>query len=226
MSQIDVGAFLQHQPLFQQLSPAQRAALVPGTREVRGQKGQVIFQKGDPCEGMYVVVFGKVKLALTAQNGQEKVMEILHPGQSFAEAVMFLNRPCPVMAQFLEDGLLLHVSADVIMGALVSAPDFARRMLAGLSLRLHSMVRDVERYSVESSRQRVASYLLQQAPAQADGTVVHLPVNKNLIASRLNLTPETFSRMLHQLADEGLIDVQGRDIVLCDVAGLQQDGHA
>ncbi len=222
MSQIDIGAFLQHQPLFQQLSPAQRAALVPGTHEVRGQKGQVIFQKGDPCDGMYVVVFGKVKLALTAQNGSEKVMEILHPGQSFAEAVMFLNRPGPVMAQFLEDGLLLHVSAEVIFGAIASDPGFAQRMLAGLSLRLHSMVRDVERYSVENSLQRVISYLLQEGQPACNGRVVHLPVNKNLIASRLNLTPETFSRVLHQLVESVLVEVRGRDIVLMDVEGMQQ----
>ncbi|MDC7715968.1 Crp/Fnr family transcriptional regulator [Vogesella sp. DC21W] len=222
MSQIDIDAFLQHQPLFQQLSPAQRAALVPGTHEVRGQKGQVIFQKGDPCDGMYVVVFGKVKLALTAQNGSEKVMEILHPGQSFAEAVMFLNRPCPVMAQFLEDGLLLHVSAEVIFGAIASDPGFAQRMLAGLSLRLHSMVRDVERYSVENSLQRVISYLLQEGQPACNGRVVHLPVNKNLIASRLNLTPETFSRVLHQLVESVLVEVRGRDIVLMDVEGMQQ----
>lgn len=171
---------------------------------------------------MYVVVFGKVKLALTAQNGSEKVMEILHPGQSFAEAVMFLNRPCPVMAQFLEDGLLLHVSAEVIFGAIASDPGFAQRMLAGLSLRLHSMVRDVERYSVENSLQRVISYLLQEGQPACNGRVVHLPVNKNLIASRLNLTPETFSRVLHQLIESVLVEVRGRDIVLMDVEGMQQ----
>jgi CRP-like cAMP-binding protein len=226
MNQIDIRTFLQHQPLFQQLSEAQREALVPGTREVRGQKGQVIFQKGDPCDGMYLVVYGKVKLALTAQNGTEKVMEILHPSQSFAEAVMFLRRPCPVMAQFVEDGLLLHVSAEVIFGAIAQDPAFAQRMLAGLSLRLHSLVRDVERYSVESAVQRVVGYLLQVEDDASSGSVVHLPVNKNLIASRLNLTPETFSRVLHQLADEGLIEVRGRDIVLKDLEAWRDFGFA
>ncbi|GHD80860.1 Crp/Fnr family transcriptional regulator [Vogesella fluminis] len=226
MNHIDIRTFLQHQPLFQQLTDEQREALVPGTREVRGQKGQVIFQKGDPCDGMYLVVYGKVKLALTAQNGTEKVMEILHPSQSFAEAVMFLGRPYPVMAQFVEDGLLLHVSAEVIFSALAEDPAFAQRMLAGLALRLHSLVRDVERYSVESAVQRVVGYLLQVEDDASTGSVVHLPVNKNLIASRLNLTPETFSRVLHQLADEGLIEVRGRDIVLKDLDAMRDFGVA
>lgn len=226
MNQIDIRAFLQHQPLFQQLSVSQREALVPGTRELRGLKGQVIFQKGDPCDGMYLVVCGKVKLALTAQNGSEKVVDILHPGQSFAEAIMFLGLPCPVMAQFVEDGLLLHVSADAITGALEQDPAFARRMLAGLSLRLHSLVRDVERYSVESAVQRVVGYLLQMADDASDGVVVTLPANKGLIASRLNLTPETFSRVLHQLSDSALIGVNGRAIVLRDLAALREFGFA
>jgi len=226
MVPIDVAVFLSHQPLFQQLSPPQLQALVPATREVRGQKGQVIFQRGDACDGMYLLVYGKVKLALSSNGGVEKVVEILHPGQSFGEAAMFLGKTFPVMAQFVEDGLLLHVSAEVIFGAIAQDPAFAQRMLAGLSLRLHSLVRDVERYSVESAVQRVVGYLLQVEDDASSGSVVHLPVNKNLIASRLNLTPETFSRVLHQLADEGLIEVRGRDIVLKDLEALRDFGFA
>ena len=218
MSQIDIAALLHHQPMFHQLSDAQIQALLPATREVRGQKGQVIFHRGDPCDGLYLVVYGRVKLAITSAQGTEKVIEIIHPGQSFAEAVMFLGTPCPVMAQFLEDGLLLQVDARSIDQAMSTDPAFARRLLAGLSMRLHSLIRDVERYSIESSTQRVLGYLLQCTdPEHGLQQVVTLPVNKNLIASRLNLTPETFSRVLHQLSDAGLLTVNGRDITLLDL---------
>lgn len=222
MLSINIREFLKHQPLFQQLSDEQRELLVPGTREVRGEKGQVIFQKGDPCDGMYLVVYGKVKLSLIAPSGSEKVMEIFHPGQSFAEAVMFLQRPYPLLGQFVEDGMLLHVSSEVIHQAIRNDPGFALHMLAGLSLRLHALVRDVERYSVENATQRVVNYLLQVCKPHQQGANVHLPVNKNLIASRLNLTPETFSRVLHQLSEEGLIEVNGRDILIRQLPELEQ----
>ena len=222
MATVDIPSFLRHQPLFQELSAAQIQALVPFTHEVRGGKGQVVFQKGDPCDGMFLVVYGRVKLALSSAQGSEKVMEIIHPGQSFAEAVMFLGRPCPVMAQFLEDGFLLKVEAQAIYQAIERDAAFARRLLAGLAMRLHGLVRDVERYSIENSLQRVTGYLLQNVdPQRGPLPVVTLPVNKNLIASRLNLTPETFSRMLHQLSEAGLIEVNGREIVLLDADRLQ-----
>ncbi|NWK78911.1 Crp/Fnr family transcriptional regulator [Aquitalea sp. LB_tupeE] len=222
MQTVDIPAFLRHQPLFQQLSPAQIEALVPFTHEVRGSKGQVIFQKGDPCDGMFLVVYGRVKLAISSSQGSEKVMEIIHPGQSFAEAVMFLGKPCPVMAQLLEDGFLLKVEAQGINQAIENDPAFARRLLAGLSMRLHGLVRDVERYTIETSLQRVVGYLLQNADLTVPMPLVTLPVNKNLIASRLNLTPETLSRMLHQLSEAGLIEVNGREISLLNVDGLRQ----
>lgn len=223
--QIDVGTFLRHQPLFHQLSDAELALLVPHTHELRGPRGQLIFQRGDPCTGMYLVVYGRVKLALSSAQGAEKVVEILGPGQSFGEAVMFLGRPCPVMAQFLEDGMLLQVDSAAIFDAIARDPAFARRLLAGLAGRLHGLVRDVERYSVENATQRVIGYLLQHGEDGGDGErVVCLAVNKNLIASRLNLTAETFSRVLHQLTDADLIAVHGRHITLLDPQRLASYG--
>jgi CRP-like cAMP-binding protein len=217
MSQIDIRAFLRHQPLFQRLSAEELDALVPHTQEVRGLKGQVLFQRGDPCEGMFVVVYGRIKLSITSPQGSEKVVEIVNPGQSFAEAVMFLGLPYPVMAQFLEDSLLLQIESESIMSAIRNDPAFACRLLSGLSMRLQGLVRDVERYSVESAAQRVVGYLLQNEESMSgDERVVSLTLNKNLIASRLNLTPETFSRVLHQLSDAGLIAVNGREISLID----------
>ncbi|AXE32060.1 Crp/Fnr family transcriptional regulator [Chromobacterium phragmitis] len=228
MSRIDIIQHLRHQPLFQQLSPQQLASLEPHVRALQADKGQLLFQRGDDCDGMYVVVYGKVKLAIPSPQGVEKVVEIIHPGQSFAEAVMFLGKPCPVLAQLLEDSMLLHIGAAGIFQALAEDPGFARNMLAGISLRLHGMIRDVERYSVETALQRVIGYFLQQLDGAPDGekTVLTLEANKNLIASRLNLTPETFSRVLQQLNKAGLVEVDGKSISLSNPAALADYGMA
>jgi CRP-like cAMP-binding protein len=222
MADLDIRALLRHQPMFQALSDGEIAALAPYVTEWRGLKGDVVFHKGDPCDGMYLVAVGRVKLSLFSSQGVEKVLEIIAAGQSFAEAVMLLDYPCPVTAQLLEDSLLLKVAAPAIFNAIGSDPAFARKLLAGMAMRLHGLVRDVERYSVESASQRVCGYLLRDLDEAADGAaVVSLPVNKNLIASRLNLSPETFSRVLHRLSAAGVIHVSGRDIAVLDAAGLR-----
>lgn len=154
---------------------------------------------------------------------------MVRAGESFGEAVMFLNRPFPIMAQTLEDSLPLYVEAAAIDNLLAQDPKFARRLLAGLSVRLHALVRDVESYSTQNAAQRVIGYLLQSVSTEhgesegdiaTHATTVSLPVNKNLIASRLNLTPETLSRVLHHFVADGLIEVNGREIVIHDTRRL------
>lgn len=229
MAMLDIKGCLQHQPLFSALSDAQLAALVAATHEVRADKGKLLFQRGTPCEGMYLVVFGVVKLAVSGVQGVEKIVELVRAGESFGEAVMFLNRPFPIMAQTLEDSLLFYVEAAAIDNLLAQDPKFARRLLAGLSVRLHALVRDVESYSTQNAAQRVIGYLLQSVSTEhgesegdiaTHATTVSLPVNKNLIASRLNLTPETLSRVLHHFVADGLIEVNGREIVIHDTRRL------
>lgn len=94
-----------------------------------------------------MVVWGQVKLAFSSPQGSEKVVEILGPLQSFGEAIMFLDRPCPVFAEALADTLLLHIGASAVLDQLSQDPNFARKLLAGMAIRLHSMIRDVESIS-------------------------------------------------------------------------------
>ena len=234
MAMLDIKGCLQHQPLFSALSDAQLAALVAATHEVRADKGKLLFQRGTPCEGMYLVVFAVDKLALSGVQGVERIVELVRAGESFGEAVMFLNRPFPIMALTLEDSLLLYVEAAAIDKLLAQDPKFARRLLAGLSVRLHALVRDVESYSTQNAAQRVIGYLLQSVSTEhgesegdiaTHATTVSLPVNKNLIASRLNLTPETLSRVLHHFVADGLIEVNGREIVIHDTRRLAAHLH-
>ena len=219
--EVDVRKLVRYQPLFQELNDAQIESLMPGIREVRIEKGRDLFHRDDPCDGLWLVVYGRVKLFITSPQGNEKVIEIMQAGQSFGEAVMFLRRPYPLSAQLLEDSMVLHVSEKVISDAIEQDPAFARHLLAGLSLRLHTFVQDVERYSIENPLQRVAGYLLELTDdPQAEHFTVTLPVNKNLIASRLSLAPETFSRVLHQLMDAGFLSVDGKDITVSNPSGM------
>ncbi|MHB1233282.1 MAG: Crp/Fnr family transcriptional regulator [Burkholderiales bacterium] len=222
---IDVSEILANLPLFRQLGQDDIALLVQGSREIRPQKGEFIFQKGDPSHGFYAVVHGQIKLAFPSVQGAEKVVAIIGPGQSFGEAMMFMEKSYPVFAQALTDSLLLHISKQALFTAIEHDNSFARKMLAGLSIRLHGLIHDVEAYSLRSGAQRLVGYLLQNENGQNGQMEFDLPASKQIIASRLNLTPETFSRILHQLTEAGLIQVDGRRITIPDIEALRQYDH-
>jgi len=220
---LDVRQVLVRLPLFRELSAEQIEQIAAATREKRAAKGEMLFQKGDKPRGFYVIVFGQIKLAFPSSQGNEKVVEIIGPKQSFGEAVMFMDRPYPVFAETLSDTLLFFIAENALLDLIQRDSSFARRMLAGLSLRLHSLLQDVESYSLRSSTQRVIGFLLQQCDEAGDGEITFaLPTSKQVIASRLNLTPETLSRILHDLTEAKLIAMKGRKITVHELRRLRE----
>lgn len=219
---INIEALLSHVPLFNGLKTDEIARIAHGTRIVKTQRGDTLFSKGDQPTGFYLIVYGQIKLAFTSSQGGEKVVDIVSQGQSFGEAVMFMEKPHIVFAQALKDCVLLHISKAVILDELERDPKLAQKMIAGLAVRLHHLMIDVESYSLHSGKQRIIGYLLRENMESDETSVtITLPTNKGVIASRLNLTQEHFSRILHELSENGLIVVEGRRIVIPDVEALR-----
>lgn len=225
-NQIDIPALLVRSPQFQELSPEQISHISAHVREKRLTKGEMLFQKGDQPNGLFIVVVGQIKLAFPSSSGNEKVVDVFGSQQVFGEAVMFMDRPYPVFAEAIADSLLLQIPKVLLFELLASDPMFARQMLAGMSMRLHSLIQDVESYSLRSSAQRVIGYLLQQCPNEGEDTgqdslTITLPTSKQIVASRLNLTPETLSRIFHDLSAAKLIDVTGKQITILSLKQLR-----
>jgi CRP-like cAMP-binding protein len=224
-------AFIANLPLFRELSGEQRSRIAESARLLRLARGEALFRRGDPASATYIVCYGRVKLSIVSPTGVEKVVEIIEQGQSFGEAVMFLEVPHVVSAQALADSLLLMVPKETVFENIDRDPVFARRMLAGLSRRLHQLLADVEAYSTRSATERLIGFLLhdcvgagvEAGAEQPQGSIdIELPVAKGVIASRLNLTQEHLSRILHELSALGLIEVHGRRIHVRDVDRLRQ----
>jgi CRP-like cAMP-binding protein len=218
---IDTREILKRLPLFGDLGPGELSALAAGTTELHLTRGQPVFRRGDTCHGFFTVVYGQVKLGFVSAGGNEKIVEILGPGYSFGEALMFMDRPYILNADALSDTLLLHVSKAVVFEEIERSPLLARRMLAGMSRRLHGLISDVESYSLRSGSQRIVGYLLGDG-TKGDGDCVQLVATKKMIASRLNLTPEYFSRVLHDLVARGMIALRGREITILDIKRLRE----
>jgi len=221
---IRIQTFLANVPLFRELAAEEIDRIAAQTKSLHVDRGTVLFQRGQPSEGFYIVIFGQVKLSFISKAGDEKVVDLLGPGQSFGEAVMFMEKQHVVTAQTLADSMLLCVSKAAMFDKLERDPRFARRMIAGLSQRLHYLMEDMEGYSMHSGIQRVIGFLLRdetEGAARESGLEVTLPAAKGVIASRLNLTQEHFSRILHELVAKGMIEVRGRTIAIRDMQKLR-----
>jgi CRP-like cAMP-binding protein len=125
--------------------------------------------------------------------------------------MLFLDEPYPFYAEALEPTLLLRLPKNALFRLLEQSPLIAKQMMAGLSSRLLGFMRDVERHSLQNAKQRVIDYLLQVSGIQGTSNI-RLELKKNLVASLLNLSPETLSRVLHQLVEDDLIHVSGSHI--------------
>ena len=222
---VDLPRYLSVLPLFGDMQPSELQALAQqGCQLHRMGRGETVFRVGQTCDAFHVVVTGQVKLYALSPSGAEKVIELVGPGNSFGEALMFTDRPHIVNAQTLSECLLLSISKAAVMEEIAREPRFALRMLAGVSRRLHGLIRDVESYCLHSGIQRVIGFLLSEQDEDdcvpADTLTVSLPVSKATIASRLSLTPEYFSRVLHELEAEGLIQIDRRDIRILNTRSL------
>lgn len=220
---ISLENHLANLPLFSDIDIGHIERIAKSARVVHAKKGDVLFRSGDPCTGFHLLVFGQIKLAFTSSQGTEKIVEIVQQGQSFGEAIMFLDKNYIVFAQALQDSMLIHVSKTAILNELEQDHNFAKKMLSALAKRTHDLMSDVEAYSLQSARQRIISYLLtdiSQLDDAPDQLEFELSIGKGVIASRLNITQEHFSRVLHELSENGLIEVNGKHIRIPSVLKL------
>lgn len=210
-------------PLFNGLEENELARIRSELGQLDAPRGTTLYRSGDPCSGIHVVVSGQVKVALGTADGAEKIVDLAGPGHTLGETAVFLDRPHKTSAETLTDTVLLHIAKDDVLAAVRNHPAFAQRIIAGLSQRLDRFIGDLESLTLHSGTERVAAYLLSHLDGkeQRPNASVTLPASKGVIASRLNLTQEHFSRILHELVAIDLIRVDGRDIAIPDVAQLR-----
>ncbi|ABK42985.1 transcriptional regulator, Crp/Fnr family [Magnetococcus marinus MC-1] len=184
--------------------------------------GEILFQQGDPFEAFFLVLRGGIKLYRLSADGAEKVIEVIMPGQTFGEAVMFAqgNR-YPVTAEALEATVLVAVPSSAYMAMLQRYPEASVGLLKDMSQRLHHLVMEVDRVTLQRARERLLSYLGQQV-ACGNGSSCTLKMPRKVLASRLSMQPETLSRLFRGLKDQGIIAEQGQIITVLDPHAVQE----
>lgn len=212
------GQILRKHHLFSALSDSDLAKLMHGTRVLSVGKGEFLFQQNEEARHFYFVVSGCMKLFRTLPDGTEKIIELVPSNQTFAEALMFSAQTMyPVSAQAVEPAELFSFSNVDYMALLKSSPDLSFVLLADLSRRLRMRLNEIEVLSLKNSTHRVVRYLLTQiVGSEAEYPQFDLPVAKRLIAGQLAIQPETFSRIVHRLKEEGIIDMKGKEVTVLD----------
>ena len=209
--------------LFSHLDDQQFRIAEGLAHEVRLQDGQLFFQTGDPATRFFLVLEGQIKLSRLSLQGQEKVIEIIPRGETFAEALMFSERPTyPVNATAIGAARLLGFDNAAYLELLRGSTESCFRLMADMSQRLKHLITEIEVLSLQNAAYRLASFLWKRWESEqpVDG-FIELQVPKGVIASRLSVTPETLSRTLHGFTEQGLIRVDGHRLEIIDPQGLR-----
>lgn len=208
-------------PLFSKFTSEQLDRIARHASMIRLEEGESIFEQGDPVERFYLVTRGQIKLYRLSPAGNEKVIEVITPGSTFAEAMVFLERPhYPVGAQALAPAELVSVDAQDFGSILKNSVDTCFLLLGDMSQRLRGLLREIDELSLHSATCRVAAALLQMRPAGA--TYFDLPIAKQVLASRLSITPETFSRIVKNLSRQEIISISGGHVAILNVPALER----
>jgi CRP/FNR family transcriptional regulator len=207
---------LRKAPLFANLPPEdlRRVSEIASARHY--EKKAPVFREGERADGFFVVEEGRVKVFKLSPDGKEQVLHLLGPGQSFAEATIFEGGTYPAHAEAISGCSLIFLPKRPFIELLEKNPRIALRMMASLSRWLKRMTDLVESISLRDVETRLVLYLSEELGSRGlpvrDGSVLELEVGKNVLASRLGTVPETFSRTLKKLQEEGKIRVKGKQI--------------
>ncbi len=218
-------AALSRCPIFGRLAPEDLQHLASGMRQLHVRAGAPVFRDGQPCEGFYVVLAGSVRVFKLSAEGRQRILHIVRPPFSFAEAAMFGTGAYPASAEAIEASDLVLVRREPFLRLLRERHEAALRLFESLSIWLRRLLDHLENETFLNARAKLATYLLREARRSGvtEGPCrVKLTLARKDIAAQLGMAPETLSRAQADLEARNLIHPAGRVINLTDVTALEQ----
>jgi len=206
--------------LFAGLTDDDIIILASVIREQRYPKGNILFEEGENAVGFFVVAKGKVKVYKLSSEGKERVLHVVQPGGSFADAAIFADGCYPAFAETIAASELLFFPKKDFLDLLHRHSQLSINMIAGLSRYLRQFTVQIEDLTFRDVPARLARYLLELS--ERSGATVTLPLSKSQLASNLGTTSETLSRTLRKLIDEELVQVQGKAIEILNAERLYE----
>ncbi|MFP4454016.1 MAG: Crp/Fnr family transcriptional regulator [Desulfobacterales bacterium] len=183
--------------------------------------GEIIFSEGDAGTGFYVTIEGLIKVYKLSAEGKEQILHMFGPGEPFGEVPVFSGKAFPATAEGIKKSRVLFFPRNNFRDLIAQKPSVAMNMLSVLSGRLRNFTVQVENLSLKEVPARLAGYFLLQTEEQNSPDTITLNISKGHLASFLGTIPETLSRMLKKMSEQGLIEVEGRKIHILDRQGLE-----
>lgn len=201
--------------LFSELTEAQMDRVRRHSHVTDMIEGESLFFQGDSATSFYLVLSGRIKLFRVSPEGKEKVVEVMEDGATFAEALMFMDEPnYPVTATALSPSRVIGINCKDFKAMLRESMDTCFLLLGKMSFRLRGLIREIDALSLDTGTVRTVAYLLHHSAADKDS--FELKIAKSVIASRLSVKPETFSRILKNLHEQEIVSIDGRNVTIHD----------
>lgn len=211
--------------LFSSLDDDQLRHILEASHTFTLQDGQVLFESGETAERFFLVIGGQIKLFRLSASGDEKIIDIIQPGNTFAEALMFMERPSyPVNASALGPARLISFDSRRYIGILENSVESCFRIMGTMSQRLRGLIKEIDDLTLQSATTRICAMLLKRMQETGSNRFT-LPAAKGVLAARLTMKPETFSRISHNLVDKKIIKKQGNEVIVRDVEKLKKQAH-
>jgi len=214
-------------PIFAGLAENELAFLTQHTVPRNYAPGQVVFGEGQPCLGLYIVESGHVRIFKSSSGGREHVLSVDGPGSSIAELPVFDGGNYPASVAAIDDATLLFISKHDFQSLCLAHPQVTLKVLRVVGARLRRLVGIIEELSFTTVRHRLASFLLRAAHKEGKrvnrGTEILLPASNQEFAAQIGTVRELVSRNLSRLQAEGIIEVDGRHVLIRDLQALENE---
>ena len=221
------AAALKKAPLFADLSEKELSFLAERAVLHTMEVGALIFSEGEPCEGLYVVESGAVKIFKTSAGGREQVLTVEGPGGSVAELPVFDGGDYPASASALSKASVLFVSKKDFRALCLQHPEVALKVLKVVGSRLRKLVGVIEELSFTTVRHRLAALLLRLAARRGKqtprGVEFTLQSSNQDLAAHIGTVRELVSRNLSRLQAEGIVKLDGKTVIIPDIEALRAE---
>lgn len=217
------GSCLQHVPLFHELLEQEISLLNSEIQSRTYRKGEYIYEEGTPSEALYVIHQGVVKVTTLSEDGKERILRFLFPGDFDGLFALFKEGVHYAYAEAIEDTVVCRIYRNDLKAILERNTDLTFRLLTLLSERLRDADQWAGSMSFMDAETRLAKILLDfDARATVPG-VHQLPVAKKDLAALIGTTPETLSRKLTAFESAGYLSLQGqKGIKIIDFGALEE----
>lgn len=226
-SRVNHAQTLSKVPIFAGLAENELAFLIQRSVPRHYSAGEIVFSEGEACSGLYVVESGHVRIFKSSSGGREHVLSVDGPSSSIAELPVFDGGNYPASVAAIDDATLLFISKQDFQALCLAHPQVALKVLRVVGARLRRLVGIIEELSFTTVRHRLASFLLRLARKEGErkgeGIAILLPASNQEFAAQIGTVRELVSRNLSRLQAEGILEVDGRNVVIRDLKALEDE---